>query len=98
MPLLISHSKEPKYSGTTFEFTVKGDVLIKMFDQINKIIEVTPTIYKTGAGYATILMTHLYSVRIPCECNKLLLDTECEEYHTPTAKCMYVSKRGRLDL
>ena len=35
---------------------------------------------------------------MPCEENELLSDDEREEYHTLTARCLYVSKRGRPDL
>ena len=42
---------------------------------------------------------NLYDVHDPdANGNRLLTGTERSEYHTLTAKCLYVSKRGRPDL
>ena len=98
VPLSISRGKVHEYLGMTFDFTKKGEVSITMYDQVDDIIESAPTIYKTGVGSATASPTNLYTVRMPCEGNELLSDDDREEYHTLTARCLYVSKRGRPDL
>ena len=81
-----------------FDFSKTCEVKITMYDHIDSILEGVSTIYKSGIGCATAAPSYLYTVREPCEGNKLLLDNEREEYHTLTVQCLYVSKRGRLDL
>ena len=48
---------------------------------------------------ATPAPHNLYDVRSPdSEGNRLLTEKEREEYHSLTAQCLYLSKRGRPDL
>ena len=82
----------------TFDFSISNKVAITVFDQIDDIIDDAPEIYQTGAGCATASPTNFYSARESCVRNELLLDSEREEYHTLTARCLYVSKRGRPDI
>lgn len=81
----------------TFDFTKKGEVDITMYDQADDIIDNAPAIYKTGVGSATASPTNLYTVRMPCEGNELLSDDDREEYHTLTARYLYVSKLQQVD-
>ena len=54
---------------------------------------------ENGMGMATPAPSNLYDVRDPdADGNRLLTEIEHSEYHTLTAQCLYVSKRGRPDL
>ena len=76
----------------TLDFSVKEDVQITMYDQIDNIINESPEIYKSGIGPATASPSNLYSVQKPCEDNKMLTYKDRKEYHTLTARCVYMSK------
>ena len=81
-----------------FDYTTKDEYKITMFDQVNNIIEEAPNIYKSGSGAAKAEPSNLYIVRLLCEGNKILSDSDQEDYHTLTARCLYISKCGRPDL
>ena len=98
LPLLVSRGKVHDYLGMNFDFTIKGKVMITMYDQVDNIIDEAPNVYKTGTGCATASPKNLYSVHEPCEGNELLYDTKREEYHTLTAQCLYISKHGQPDI
>ena len=72
IPLSINCGKVHKYLGMAFDFIIKADVCITMFDQINNIIKEAPDIYKTGVGSTTTYPKTLYTVRLPYEVNEIL--------------------------
>ena len=81
-----------------FDFNIKGHAMITMYYHINNVIEEVPKLYISGAGSTTASSSNLYSVRELCERNKLLIDNEREEYHTFTARCVYISEHGRPEI
>ena len=99
MPLSISRGKIHDYLGMVFDYSIEGQVKITMYQYIKGIIDNAPDIYKNGVAKATPAPTHLYDIRDPEQAEVQLLDKkEKEEYHTLTAQCLYLSKRGRPDI
>ena len=99
MPLSISRGKVHEYLGMVFDYTTKGEVEISMYQYLSGLIEEASEIYKKGAAKATPAPNHLYEVRdVDSDGNKLLDKVERNEYHTLTAQCLYLSKRGRPDI
>ena len=99
MPLFESRGKIYDYLGMTFDYTDVGKLIITMYDYIEGVINDAGEVYKTGAGSATPVPEHLFEIREPNEDdNELLSKEEKEEYHTITAQCLYLSKRGRPDI
>lgn len=98
MHLSINRGKVHEYLGMTLDFTIEGEGKFIMCDQVDNFIEEAPDIYKSRAGSATAVPSNLYSVRLPCEVNKLLSALDWEDYHTLTVRYLYISKRGRQDL
>ena len=99
MPLSVSRGKVHDYLGMTFDYTTKGKLMITMYDYIDGIIKNADQIYKDGSGSATPASDHLYEIRdVDSEDYKPLSEDERKQYHTITAQCLYLSKRGRPDL
>lgn len=99
MPLSINRGKVHDYLGMTFDYTIPGKLMITMYDYVDGVIENAGHIYKTGAGSATPAPENLFEIRNANESdNTLLSKEEKEEYHTITAQCLYLSKRGRPDI
>ena len=96
MPLSISRDKIYDYLGMVFDYTTKGYVKISMYQYISQLLDNAPDIYKKGAARATPSPNHLYEIR-NSEKGKteMLMDKERGKYHTLTAQCLYLSKRGR---
>ena len=104
MELTVNRRKIHEYLGMIFDFNTPSRVKITMYKYLDGIIDGTPSIYKVGSrengvGMATPAPHNLYDVRGPnADGNRALNETERSEYHTLTAQCLYVSKRGRPDL
>ena len=99
MLLSISCGKIHEYLGMTFNFTTdKSKVMITIYDHIDDVIDEAPDIYKSGIGSSTAGPTNLYTVRNPQDGKNLLLDKDREDYHTLTARYLYVSKCRRPNL
>ena len=99
IPLSISRGNIHDYLGMTFDCTNPGKLTITMYDYINGVIENAGENYKTGPGSATLAPDHLFEIREPNDDdNQLLTKEEKEKYHTITAQCLYLSKRGRPDI
>ena len=104
MPLTVNCGKIHDYLGMIFNFETEGEVQITMYQYIDGLIDDAPDVYKIpsrehGVGMATPAPSNLYEVRDPdAQGNKLLSEEEREDYHTLTAKNLYLSKRGRPDL
>ena len=97
--LSISRGKVHDYVGMAFDYTTKGNLVIAMYDYINSIIKNASQIYKESAGSVTPAPDHLYEIRdTESENHELLFKAEREEYHTTTAQCLYLSKRGKPDI
>ena len=103
-PLTVNRGKVHEYLGMVFDFTDPGSVKVTMYQYIDDIIDGAPDIYKVssrehGVGMATPAPSNLYEIRSPdSETNQLLAEVEREDYHSLTAQCLYLSKRGRPDL
>ena len=72
-----------------------------MYQYVDGVIDGAPNVYKVssrehGIGMETPAPSNLYEIRSPdAESNRLLTEVECKEYHSLTAQCLYLSKRGR---
>ena len=99
IPLSVSRGKIHDYLVMLFGYTVFDEVKITIYQYIDGLLDNMPAAYLNGIGMATPAPKNLYDVRDPDleEC-ELLSDIKQEDYHSITAQCLYLSKRGRADL
>ena len=99
MPVSRSRGRVHDYLGMTFDFSSIGEVKIIMYDYVSDLIKNVPQHYMESAGAATPAPDHLYLVRDPSDDAVQLLNAKRrEQYHSLTAQCLCLSKRGRPDL
>ena len=93
-PLVTTRGKVHEYLGMTLDYSNKGEVMVKMYDYEDEIVEGS---HNDMIGHATSpAADHLYEVNNQ---NPTLLDEEKAKYfHTTTAKLLFLSKRARPDL
>ena len=93
-PLVTTRGKVNKYLRMTLDLSRKGEVMIKMYDYGDKIVNGAP--YDTEGHATSPAAYHLYEVNNNAP---VLLDEGNAKYlHTKTAKLLFLSKRARTDL
>jgi hypothetical protein len=89
--LTVSTGTKHSYLGMTFDFAVSGKVHITM----EKYIEDLLRLYKVTGKAATPAAEYLFDIR---ESSPLLSDAKRIEFHSCTAKLLYLCKRVRPDI
>jgi hypothetical protein len=79
------------YLGMTFDFTVKGKVTVGMEGYVQDVLST----YRVTKVAKTPATTHLYEID---EKSPKLTARESEEFHSATAKLLYLSLRTRPDI
>ena len=96
MQLTVNRGKIHDYLGMIFNFETEGEVQITMYQYIDSLINDAPNIYGIpsrdhGVGIANPAPSNIYEVRDPdAHGNTLLSEEEHEDYHTLTAKNLYL--------
>jgi hypothetical protein len=93
-PLTVTRGTVHDYLGMTIDYSIKGKVMIKMDDYVDKVLEASRDDMN---GVATSpAADHLFEVN---QVDPALLDEEDGNYfHTMTAKLLFLSKRARPDI
>jgi hypothetical protein len=88
--MTVSRGKTHKYLGMTLDYTVRGQVKIRMFDYVNDIIAAFDKAEPKGGGTNTSAAPDgLFKVDESCE--KLKQD-KAVEFHNIVAKTLYATK------
>ena len=99
MPVTVTRGKVHNYLGMIIGYRTAGQVKFNMYQYVDDVLENVPSVYKKGIGFATPAPDNLYEVRQEGDEDLILLSKEeTEEYHTTTAKLLYLSKRARSDI
>lgn len=93
-PLSVTSGKVHEYLGMTIDFTQKGSCCMSQFDCIKKLWMSLPDDWKVGKKN-TPAPKHLFKVNDE-EC--LLDDARKDDYHTYTAKLLWISQKSRPDI
>ena len=93
-PLVTTRGKIHEYLGMTLDFTNDGEVMIKMYDYEDEIVDGAPTDMEGNA--TSPAADHLYEVNNNTPV--LLGEDRAKHFHTTTAKLLFLTKRARPDL
>ena len=63
IPLSASRGKIHEYLGMVFDYTISRQVMIKMYQHIDALLESVPETYWKGIGMATTAPENLYDIR-----------------------------------
>ena len=89
-----TRGKKHVYLGMTLDFTRKGKVKIRMDDYVDRMLEEFPVKFKDDDNQETPAAANLME---PAKGAKL--DPKRHEtFHSFVAKCLFLSKRARLDI
>ncbi len=93
--MVVSRGKIHKYLGMTLDYSVRGRVIVSMFDYIIEIMTAFDKAEPNGAGTkSTAAPENLFTVNDDCE--KLSSD-KAVQFHNLVAKTLYTTKRARPD-
>jgi hypothetical protein len=91
----VSKGKVPTYSGTTLDFTTKGEVKVSMVDYLKGVINDFPEVV-TGAS-ATSTTGNLFDVRTNEEIT-VLDETRARSFHHSVAHILFTPSISRKDI
>ena len=63
MPLSVNRGKIYDYLGMVFDYTISRQVMIKMYQHIDALLESVTETYWKGIGMATTAPENLYDIR-----------------------------------
>ena len=92
--LTVTRGKIHEYLGMTLDFSVKLEVRFSQYDFLKKLFNSLPKSIKVGRKY-TAAPEYLFKTT---DNSCLLNHTEKEEFHTITAKILWLSQRTRPDV
>ena len=93
-PLTITRGKKHEYLGMSIDFSTPGQVMISMYDYVQKLINKLPN--DMVGNKPTAAPEYLF--KTDGVDSTLLLKSQAEEYHTLTATTLYLSQKTRIDL
>jgi hypothetical protein len=95
-PVTVSYGKVHDYLGMTLDYSDIGKVTIDMREYVKEVLESALADMREGIA-ATPAAAHLYEVKLDAVDDQLDKDM-AEQFHTFTAKLLFLSKRSRPDL
>jgi hypothetical protein len=93
-PVTVTYGKVHDYLGMTLDYSEAGKVIINMTQYVKNLLENVPDDMRAGIS-VTPAAGHLYEVNKNAE---PLDKSMSENFHTLTAKLLFLSKRARPDL
>jgi hypothetical protein len=93
-PVTVTYGKVHEYLGMTLDYSHNGKVIVNMTQYVNDLLNNLPAEMWDGIS-GTPAAGHLYEVRADAE---PLDKPTSEQFHTLTAKLLFLSKRARPDL
>jgi hypothetical protein len=95
-PVTVSYGKVHDYLGMTLDYSANGKVTIDMREYVKEVLDSAPADMREGIA-ATPAAAHLYEVKMDGVDDQLDKDM-AEQFHTFTAKLLFLSKRSCPDL
>jgi hypothetical protein len=95
--LTVTRGLLHEYLGQTVDFRNKGEVAFSQYDCIRKLWDTIPDSWK-GKKRNTAAPAYLFKDSEKEEDNIVLDDARQDDYHTITAKSLWLSQRSRPDL
>lgn len=95
--LTVTRGLLHEYLGQTVDFRIKGEVAFSQYDCIRKLWDTIPDSWK-GKKRNTAAPAYLFKDSETEEDNIVLDDARQDDYHTITAKSLWLSQRLRPDL
>jgi hypothetical protein len=93
-PVTTTRGNVHDYLGMTFDFSVKGKVMIDMIDYMERMVDDFSTVFKPSDTAPTPAAEDLFAAGDGDDLEK----QRSEEYHTFVAKGLFACKRARPDI